>query len=394
MESVERVKAALKFTKPDKIPIWKFGSGSDVYTLFSLPSKNWRPGHNENEEGLFPYGADNLIKYGLWKWDKPDWAKKPKYKDWLNLPREEIDEFGTIWIRGGIDTMGHPGRPSLLDYNQFEEYFEIYSPNFDEQERYSFAIQTSKVQARRKYRMCSLGLGPFQVANQMRGFNNFLLDHYKNRDNLKKLLKRITNIYLNYEQMWVKHGGNPHGFVIYDDLGEQKGPFFSPKLFEEFYKPVYRPLIKKAHELGCDFHLHCCGKIDPIIPLLIDWGLDALELDSPRMTGYPKLHQFRGTIMMWGCVNIQSIYTQGSPEECEREVWHMIRNLGTPEGGFGAYFYPQVDHIQAPEANINAFKRGLEKYGVYDDIPKHWWTYPVVNEWNINEVPPLPPTKL
>ncbi len=192
--------------------------------------------------------------------------------------------------------------------------------------------------------------------------------------------------------MWVKYGANPHGFILYDDLGEQKGPFFSPKLFKEFYEPVYKRLIETAHDLGCDFHLHCCGKIDPIIPLLIEWGLDALELDSPRMT-YPELHQFRGKIMMWACINIQSIYTLGTPEECEREVWHMVRNLGTPEGGFGAYFYPQPDHIQAPKVNIDAFTKGLEKYGVYETIPEHWWTYPIVDEWKYNKVPPLPPVK-
>jgi hypothetical protein len=391
MKSNERVKAALNFTKPDKVPIWKFSSGSDVYILASLPSKEWRPGHTEDEIGLFPHGAEFFIRYGLWKWDKPEWARNTKYKNWSNLPREEIDEFGTIWRIGGINTMGHPGRPSLTEYSKLEEYFEKYTPNFDEEDRYSFIVQRSKEKAGEKYRICNLGLGPFQIASQMRGFNNYLLDHYKNKDELKKLLKYLTDIFVNYEKMWVKYRANPHGFVLYDDLGEQKGPFFSPQLFKEFYEPLYRRLIETAHDLGCDFHLHCCGKIDPIIPLLIEWGLDALEIDSPRMTGYPELNQFRGKIMIWACINIQSVYTQGTPEECEREVWHMVRNLGTPEGGFGAYFYPQVDHIQVSKANINAFVKGLEKYGIYEDIPKHWWTYPVVNEWKNGEVPPLPP---
>lgn len=391
MNSIERVKAALNFTNPDKVPIWKFSSGSDVYALFSLPSKNWRPGHVKDEIGLFPHGTEDLIRYGLWKWDKPEWAKNPRYKDWQNLRREEIDEFGTIWIKSGINTMGHPGRPSLLDYSKLDEYFEKYTPNFNEKNRYSFSIRTSMEKAKDKYRMCSLGLGPFQIASQMRGFNEFLVDHYKKKNELKKLLDYLTAVFVNYEKMWVKYGAKPHGFVVYDDLGEQKGPFFSPKIFKEFYEPMYRSLIETAHELDCDFHLHCCGKIDPIIPLLIDWGLDAVELDSPRMTGYPELNQFRGKIMIWGCINIQSIYTKGTSEECEREVWHMVRNLGTPKGGFGAYFYPQVDHIQVSDANIDAFTKALDKYGIYKDIPKHWWTFPVVDEWKDNEVPPLPP---
>lgn len=390
LNSIERVRAALNFRGPDKVPVWKFSSGSDVYSLVSFPSKNWRPGHYENEIGLFPHVNENLIKYGLWEWDTPEWAKNPKYKDWGGLPREEIDEFGTIWIQKGINTMGHPGRPSLTNYSKLEEYFQKYTPNFNEKNRYSFIIQRSKIRASDKYRMCNLGLGPFQIASQMRGFNTFLLDQYKHKKKLKRLLEILTDIFINYEEMWVKYDAKPHGFVVYDDLGEQNGPFLSPKMFEEFYKPVYKQLFDTAHKMGCDFHLHCCGKIDPIIPLLIEWGLDALELDSPRMTGYPELNQFRGKIMIWGCINIQSIYTLGTPEECEREVWHMIRNLGSREGGFGAYFYPQTNQIQAHETNINAFIKGLEKYGVYANIPEHWWTYPVVNKWRNNDVPPLP----
>ncbi|MBY8985108.1 MAG: hypothetical protein KGD65_08585 [Candidatus Lokiarchaeota archaeon] len=391
INSIERVRAALNFKSPDKVPVWKFGKESDIFTLFSVPSKTWRPGHYENEKGLFPHVNENLIKYGLWKWEEPEWAKDPKYNDWMSLPREEIDEFGTIWIIGGINTMGHPGRPTLTDYSKIEEYFEKYTPNFDEEDRYSFVIQRSKGTAKEKYRMCAFGLGPFQIASQMRGFSQYLLDHKRNKDNLKQLLDILTEIFVNQEKMWVKYGADPHGFVVYDDLGEQSGPFFSPKLFEEFYEPVYKRLIDTAHDLGCDFHLHCCGKIDPIIPLFTDWGLDALELDSPRMTGYPELNQFRGKIMMWGCINIQSIYSLGTPEECEREVWHMIRNLGTRKGGFGAYFYPQTDHIQAPETNVNAFTKGLEKYGVYANIPEYWWIYPVMDKWKNKEVPPLPP---
>jgi hypothetical protein len=153
---------------------------------------------------------------------------------------------------------------------------------------------------------------------------------------------------------------------------------------------VFRRVIDTAHELGCELHLHSCGKIDLLMPLLMEWGLDAIEFDAPRMTGYPALEQFRGKLMMWGCVDIQRIYTTGSPEECEREVWHMVRNLGTPEGGYGAYFYAQPFHIGAPGANIRAFKRGLDKYGDYSSIPASWWDATVPVEWGDGMVPPLP----
>jgi hypothetical protein len=143
----------------------------------------------------------------------------------------------------------------------------------------------------------------------------------------------------------------------------------SPDMFADFYEPVFKPIIDTAHELGCEMHLHSCGKIDPLMPLFLEWGLDAFEFDSPRMIGYEDLEPFRGKIMIWGCVDIQKIYSVGTPEECEREVGLMVRNMGTEKGGFGAYFYPQIYHIGAPKENVNAFRRGLKKYGDYSKIP-------------------------
>jgi len=40
---------------------------------------------------------------------------------------------------------------------------------------------------------------------------------------------------------------------------------------------------------------------------------------------------------------------------------------------------------------VKAFMNGLKKFGEYSKVPNHRWTYPVPEEWNENEVPPLPP---
>jgi hypothetical protein len=394
MNSYERVKAALNFEHPDRVPVFKVGLG-DLLPCILMPSTKWQPGHAENEKGLFPHLQDDmLVKFGLYRWKKPDWAKDPKYsgKKWLELPREEIDEWGCIWNRDGRNTnMGHPGRASLLDWKNLDIYLEQYTPNLDEPSRYRLFKILFKLAGRNRYRSCGLGhMGPSQTASMIRGFSQYLVDHRKHPNELRQLLAHLTEFYITGIKMYIKYGFKPHGFWIVDDLGEQSGPFFGPRLFEEFYRPVYKSIIDEAHNRGCEVHLHCCGKVDKLLPLFIDWGLDGIEFDSPRMSGYQDLAPYRGKIMYWGCVNIQSIYTQGTPSECEREVWHMVRNLGTPEGGFGAYFYPQAHHIRVSKSNVNSFKSGLKKYGVYSKIPKVWWDAPLPSEWRANVVPPLP----
>ncbi len=393
MKPVDRVKAALHFSKPDRIPVFNLMGlynlifKNDVYPMNVMPPKSWQPGWAADEVGMFPHF---VLPLG-WKWNEPEWVKQPEYINWKNQDHEEIDEWGCIWkqIAGSTD-MGHPGRPSLTDWSDLEKFTDRYFLDPDIKSRYQLGLRFSKIFGRRKYRIIGMGSGPLSIASRIRGFARFLVDHRKNPQEVKLLLEKITDILVRQINNYVKFGGKPHGIIMNEDLGDQSRPFMSPRLFQEFYEPNYRRIIDATHDFGGEYHQHCCGKIDELIPLLIDWGLDAFEFDSPRMTGYPSLKPFRGKIMFWGCVNIQSIFVNGTPEEVQREVWHMIRNLGTPEGGYGAYYYSNFRDIQVPKENIKAFSEGIKKYGNYKKIPLEWWNAPVVEEWQDHLVPPLP----
>ena len=388
MNSKERVRAALHFKNPDKVPTFNLVFG-DIAPLFIIFSKTWRPGWNEGEVGIFPHIRGN------YNWNRPDWAKNnPEFEGnkWRSIPHEEIDEWGCIWnMKGNDQNMGHPGRPTLLDWQNYPSYIEKYAPDADDKTRFGYAVHQSSKFPDDIYRMLFFpSFGPSQVVAAMRGFNTYLIDHRKHPQELHKALDLVADYHVKLMKNSFKFGLKPDGIWIVDDLGEQKGPFFSPKMFKQHYESSYRTIINGAHDLGLDVHLHCCGKIDRLIPNLIEWGLDAIELDSPRMSGYPDLSPYRGKIMFWGCVNIQSIYTQGTPEEVEREVWHMMRNLGTKNGGFGAYFYPTPRDLKTPRRNIKAFQTGLDNYGNYSKIAPTWWDYPTQEKWHDFEVPPLP----
>jgi uroporphyrinogen decarboxylase len=290
--------------------------------------------------------------------------------------------------------IGHPGRASLPDWAKLQEYLDWNTPDVYEHARYDLSKRLLETIDEDKYKIFMLGLGPVDIAAGIRGFSDFLIDHKRNPEKLNKLLENLTSFFIDSMKASFRYGINPHGFILFDDLGSQHGPFFGRKTFEQFYDRVYSPIISKAHDLGCEVFLHCCGKVDQLIPPFIKWGLDVIEFDSPRMSGYPDLSPYRGKISMWGCINIQSIYLFGTPEECEREVWHMVRNLGTKRGGFGAYYYPQFDVIQVPHENIKAFDRGLEKFGDYSKIPPYWWDIQVPKSWKNDKeqdiIPPLP----
>ena len=62
-----------------------------------------------------------------------------------------------------------------------------------------------------------------------------------------------------------------------DDMGYRNGPFFSVDMYRELLKPVQKRAIEWAHAKGIYAHLHSCGNINPLLPELLDIGLDALN---------------------------------------------------------------------------------------------------------------------
>ena len=55
-----------------------------------------------------------------------------------------------------------------------------------------------------------------------------------------------------------------------DDMGFRTGTLISPKDLREFVLPGHKRMAEMAHERGLPYLLHTCGKMEAIMPDLID----------------------------------------------------------------------------------------------------------------------------
>ena len=356
MNGRERVRRAIKFNKPNKVPQYNLAF-ADVFPMLNIPSKNWQP----DEKNIYPHLPDDIIrKLRIYKWKRPEWAKKK----WWKYGREEIDEWGCYWVRSDNDkiTMGHPGRPAIENWDNLDNWL---SPNVEDKKIYKLFSSLSKLFGFKKYKLASVHGSDFIFSrvSMLRGFNNTLVDHLKNPKQIYKLIRRVTEIFKINIEMWMKY--KPDGIFVCDDLGMQTGLFFRPEIFKKFYANPYKEIIDIVHDYGCEFILHSCGNVAELIPTFIDLGIDCLEFDSPRQSGFDNLIRYKEKIAFMTCVNIQTIYPKGTPEEIENEIKEMIKTFSTQDGGYLAYFYPSPKAIQVPKKNINAYKKGLKKWGKY-----------------------------
>ncbi len=62
-----------------------------------------------------------------------------------------------------------------------------------------------------------------------------------------------------------------------DDMGYKGTPFFSNQTYRDLLQPFHRRAVEWAHAKGLQAHLHSCGDVMPLIPDILDTGVDALN---------------------------------------------------------------------------------------------------------------------
>ena len=67
-------------------------------------------------------------------------------------------------------------------------------------------------------------------------------------------------------------------YICGADFGSQRGPLINPEIFRTIYAPYYKKVTDWIHSnTGWKVIKHCCGCIFPIIPFMIEVGIDALN---------------------------------------------------------------------------------------------------------------------
>ncbi|MEM2886435.1 MAG: uroporphyrinogen decarboxylase family protein, partial [Thermoproteota archaeon] len=103
----------------------------------------------------------------------------------------------------------------------------------------------------------------------------------------------------------------------------------SSTLWRKFLKPRYEELAGVVHAGGSYFHFHSDGWIEPIIPDLIEVGVDVLEPLQPAAVDPFKIKAKYGyEIAFEGAISVQRTLPFGSAEDVEKEVGSALKNLG------------------------------------------------------------------
>ena len=118
----------------------------------------------------------------------------------------------------------------------------------------------------------------FDVAHSgMIGTENVLIGMYEEPEWIKDVIDTYLTTSLDLCQRILDAGYEFDGIFWYDDMGYKGTPFFSPEMYREIVKPFHKRAVDWAHERGLVTELHSCGFIEPLIPDIIDTGIEMLN---------------------------------------------------------------------------------------------------------------------
>jgi uroporphyrinogen decarboxylase len=122
-----------------------------------------------------------------------------------------------------------------------------------------------------------------------------------------------------------------------------------------------------GNDFGLKVMLHCCGGFFPLIPSMIDIGLDALQSLQPdaRDMEPAKLKKaFGERIAFCGCIDTHHVLIKGTPGLVRTKVREVL-DIMKPGGGY--IVSPSHDYLllETPVENVLALYETVREFGGY-----------------------------
>lgn len=374
LTSRERVLCALNHEEPDRVPIF-FGT-SGATTMLA-------PGYEHLKTYLGITRATTVfwrgLQYVLMDEEALAWSGsdgRPLLAGSAPAPLARdisadayVDGWGSLWER----------RPGVIYYEVIDS--PIRTATIDDLDRYPWPdlAHTSRfagLRGRAKaiqdagYAVVALsGVSPWEQAYVSRGVERALYDLAGDPDFILALVRKTAELMKAGVIRLLEEAGDYIDVLITgDDLGMQKAPMMSPKMYRRMIKPFHADIFQEIKKrTKAKIFYHSDGNIYPLLDDLIEVGIDLLnpvQVSAGDMGDTARLkREFGDRLSFCGAIDTGWALPHGTLDDVRAEVRRRIKDLG-PGGG---YILASVHCIQpdVPLENVVAMLDEAKVAGCY-----------------------------
>lgn len=339
MTSRERVRRAITFQGPDRIPI--------NHAIFPGALKR----HGQAILDLVAEFPDDFGNGAIIGGQEPD------------VQAGEIEEYrdgwGSQWLRLEGYTAGEVVRPGLPDWSEFKDY--RFPPNTPQK---TFDEWRAKLDESHEHWVNGGGGALFEQLQWIRGPENLYMDLAEDRAELHELADRLVEYFIVEIEGAIFADVDGIGFA--DDWGSQRALLISPEQWRSFFKPRYARLFAQAKNAGKPVFFHTDGWTLDILEDLVEIGVNVLNPQHTLM-GEERLGKlFGGRVAIRSDLDRQRIIPRGSREEIREHVKAVIRAFGSHNGGL--ILHGEVGQ-DVPLENVRCMLEAFREFGEY---PLNW----------------------
>jgi uroporphyrinogen decarboxylase len=318
MNSKERVHAALRREPTDRVPIFMWfhpDTARRLGELLEIP-----PGlvaEAMGDDVRQTWVANNYAMEGITHEHDGD---------------SHVDFWGVEWVKVG--PFNQIRRSPLQDTDR--EAALGYEYPYDRVEELLHNMDPVVAHAATCFTGCDVSPCLFEMVCRLRGMEQAVLDLAADRELASEMLQDAGAFAQHMAEAacerfpldWLWTG---------DDVGGQRAMIMSPQSWREMIRPHLARIFQVGKSRGLWVAHHSCGAIRPIIPDLVEMGLDVLnpvQCNCPGMDPLELKREFGSELAFMGGVDTQGVLPNGTPEEVYRATVRLVEGMTADGGGY------------------------------------------------------------
>ena len=330
MNHRERVEAALDHDAPDRCPM-HIGFTPEFAARVRCDLESNDPGALAEPYALQRQFDQDMLLTGV-GWSGSYYAHERLSEDGVSY----TDEWGVGWQLVRYDTRFGPGHYTEVVSHPLADDGAISSyqpPDPLRPELYAAAKQLINKWQDEYWIGGSVACTVFETAWALRGFERVMIDLLLNPDMVEALFDipfryhsaaAAKLVELGVDMVWLG-----------DDVGAQERMLMAPETWRRFLKPRMAEVIARLKSINPNVKVayHSDGMILPIIPDLIEIGLDILNPIQPKAMDPAEVkREFSDRLCFWGTIDEQETLPFGTPDDVRAEVLLRLHTIGSSGG--------------------------------------------------------------
>ncbi len=339
MNSHERVFAAMSGEQPDRVPVIESYVDENVRTALFPDSV---------ETGAFAeaIGLDN-VSSGI------EFKRRDETAD------SYYDEWG-VFYRRSAEAMDHPVRGPIAKREDLKTYV---PPDPEATWRLS-SLPALALRYRGDKAVIHHHRAAFMWSAYLVGLDNLLLYFAADPGFAHELMDMVVDVNIAIIRRAIRAGANI--VTLGDDYAHNTAPMMSPAHFEEFILPSMTKAVEAIHEEGAMCIKHSDGNLWPILDMIVDSGVDAINpLEPVAGMDIAKVKDIYGRrVCLIGNIDCGELLSNGTRTEVIESVRQCI-DAAAAGGGFILSSSNSIHSSVNPD-NYLAMVRAGQEYGVYE----------------------------